>query len=141
MAVASVTPVLMRVMVAAELRAVLLTTLIAKRRSLPASVTVHPVGVGGKSEYVSALPVAIVVAKEVPPLITRLSLSVSKAAWADVIVAHRHAAPRIPQSEALALVERSPCTIQSSMKRLETVYCESARRQVRGASDLPGNRK
>lgn len=88
--------------------------------------------------------VADTISKEadlVPPLITRLSLSVSKAAWADVIVAHRHAAPRIPQSEALALVERSPCTIQSSMKRLETVYCESARRQVRGASDLPGNRK
>jgi len=73
----------------------------------------------------------------VDPLMTRLSLSQPPSAWAERILAVRHAAPTVSQPQARCVVEQTPLNVQNSVSQLQTVYGQStspahrSRRQAR----------
>lgn len=56
------------------------------------------------------------------PLIGRMSLSRSASAWAEVVLAARGNTSVITQSNALAVIEKSPFSIEMSVKDLTKVY-------------------
>jgi glycosyltransferase involved in cell wall biosynthesis len=58
----------------------------------------------------------------VGPLVRRLPLAEPPAVWAEAVLAHRAAGGRIPQREALSLVERSPFNITTAVRALERIY-------------------
>ena len=63
-------------------------------------------------------------------LVRRLSLSQPASEWAEVLLAQRHAVSIIPQSDALALVKKSPFGVETSVKRLENLYQAQFAKQV-----------
>ncbi len=58
----------------------------------------------------------------VPGLLKWLSLSQPAAVWADSILTARDVSLNIPQSKALAYIERSPFNILNGVKALELIY-------------------
>jgi glycosyltransferase involved in cell wall biosynthesis len=58
----------------------------------------------------------------VKPLLQRLSLSQPPSDWANAVLAQRNLPPAITQFDALSLVETSPFNIETSVKKLESIY-------------------
>jgi glycosyltransferase involved in cell wall biosynthesis len=61
---------------------------------------------------------------QVKPLVQRKSLSQPVSAWADLVLAARGVRSQISQSQALALMKKSPFNIQTGVKRLEEIYSD-----------------
>ncbi|WP_445174279.1 glycosyltransferase family 1 protein [Microcoleus sp.] len=58
----------------------------------------------------------------VRPLMQRLSLSKTASKWSEAILATKKAKPKITQTEAYQLVEKSSFNIHNSVKQLEALY-------------------
>jgi glycosyltransferase involved in cell wall biosynthesis len=58
----------------------------------------------------------------IKPLVRRVSLAQPAAAWAEVILATRAAAPGITRQNALALVEQSAFNMRTHLEQLERIY-------------------
>jgi glycosyltransferase involved in cell wall biosynthesis len=56
------------------------------------------------------------------PLVRRLSLTQSPAAWADAVRSFMKNRPSIPHSEALKLMEKSAFNIKCNVRKLEQIY-------------------
>lgn len=64
------------------------------------------------------------------PLIRRVSLSASPAAWADAVLENRNSVPVPPQAECLRLVEQSSFNINASVAGLEELYGGTSRKST-----------
>lgn len=62
----------------------------------------------------------------IEPLVRRLSLSQPASRWAEAVLAAKASQMRMPQAQALSLVENSSFNVQTSVKNLEQLYARVA---------------